>query len=250
MPAEDLSFSLEIYEGPLDLLLSLINKNKINIYDIPISLIFEQYMEYIYRMQKTDLEVAGEFIDMASRLMLIKSKMLLPRQVIDGKEVDPRTPLVDAILEFKRAKERAKELNTRYSAFSGRFIKESDEIGPDRTFVCDHEVDLLIKAFERITTRQREIALSKNEQSKKTLDTILNKRITPVSEKLFGVLRYLHRNGETRFEELLFRTRLRSDVVASFVAILQLIRSGRISIIKEFEDGDLTLDINRKAYTA
>ena len=84
MSNENLSFKLEVYEGPLDLLLALIAKNKLNIYDIPISLILEQYMEYISQMQELDLEIAGEFIDMASRLMLIKSKMLLPKQVVDG----------------------------------------------------------------------------------------------------------------------------------------------------------------------
>ena len=74
-----LNFTLEIYEGPLDLLLALIAKNKINIYDIPISLIFEQYMEYIEKLAELDMEVAGEFLEMASRLMLIKSRMLLPK---------------------------------------------------------------------------------------------------------------------------------------------------------------------------
>ena len=249
MASEDLSFTLDSFEGPLDLLLSLISKNKINIYDIPISLIFEQYMEYIVRMQKMDLEVAGEFIDMASRLMLIKSKMLLPKQVVDGKEVDPRTPLVDALLEYRRAKENAKVLSTRFSEFSGRYIKEPDEVGIDRTFVTDHEAALLTKAFERIALRRRETAAAEGNQSKKNLETILHKKITPVSEKLFFVLRYLLKQGETSFEELMLTCESRSDMIASFMAVLQLIRSGRISISRE-ENEDIYLMINRKAYTA
>ena len=249
MASEDLSFTLDSFEGPLDLLLSLISKNKINIYDIPISLIFEQYMEYIVRMQKMDLEVAGEFIDMASRLMLIKSKMLLPKQVVDGKEVDPRTPLVDALLEYRRAKENAKVLGTRFSEFSGRYTKEPDEVGIDRTFVIDHEAALLTKAFDRIAMRRKEMAMAEGTQSRKNLETILHKKITPVSEKLFFVLRYLLKQGETSFEELMLTSESRSDMIASFMAVLQLIRAGRISITRE-ENEDIYLMVNRKAYTA
>jgi len=250
MSNEDLSFTLEVYEGPLDLLLSLINRNKINIYDIPISVIFEQYMEYIYRMQEMDLEIAGEFIDMASRLMLIKTKMLLPRQVVDGKAEDPRERLVDELLEYNRAKENAKSLGARYASYSGRFIKEPDEIGEDRSFVSEHETDLLVKAFERILLRQKENELAKNEQSRKALNTILTKRTVPVSEKIFCVLRLLYRQGETVFEDIMRGCADRSELVATFVAILQLIRSGRISIINEYENGDVTLDVNRKVYSA
>lgn len=246
MQNENISYRLDAFEGPLDLLLSLIAKNKINIYDIPISLIFDQYMEYIVGMDEPDLEYAGEFIDMASKLMLIKSKMLLPRQVVDGREVDPREPLVDALLEYQRAKENAKKLNERFVKYSGRFVKEPDEVGIDRTFVCDHETELLIKAFERIAIRQKDIALSRNDVSRKTLDTILHKKVTPVSERLFYILRYLFRQGGTGFEKLVTLSRERSDIIASFAAILELIKSARIKIVKECEDGDIIIDICRK----
>lgn len=250
MQNDNLSFRLEVYEGPLDLLLALIAKNKLNIYDIPISLIFEQYMEYIAQMQELDMEVAGEFIDMASRLMLIKSKMLLPKQVVDGKEVDPRIPLVDALLEYQRAKENAVKLNTRYVTYSGRYVKEPDEVGIDRSFVSDHDAELLIEAFNRISIRQKEIKNSRNDQAKITLDTILHKKITPVSERLFFVLRYLNKHNEATFEELLLTGETRSDIIASFAAILQLIRAGRISIFKEEDNGEIFIKINRKVYSA
>lgn len=250
MPSDNLSFRLEVYEGPLDLLLSLISKNKVNIYDIPISLILEQYMDYIARMQDMNMDIAGEFIDMASRLMLIKSKMLLPRTVVDGKEVDPRAPLVDALLEYQKAKENAVKLGERFASYSGRFIKETDEVGIDRTFVSDHDVELLIEAFERIEIRQKENRLARNTQAKVTLDTILHKKITPVSERLFFVLRYLYRRESAEFEELLLSGSTRSDIIASFAAMLQLIRSGRISICREDEDGKIYIKINRKAHSA
>ena len=115
---EQLVFKIEIYEGPLDLLLSLIAKHKMDIKDIKISLIFEQYMAYVETMQRMDMEIAGEFITMASELMLIKSKMLLPKQ-----EKDPREELVRALMEYKTAKEAARWLSDREKDFAGRFEK-------------------------------------------------------------------------------------------------------------------------------
>ena len=93
-------FKLEVFDGPLDLLLHLISKNKVSIYDIPISLILEQYMEYIDDLKKMDLEVSSEFIEMAANLMYIKSKMLLPKP--EPEEEDPREELVRRLLEYKR----------------------------------------------------------------------------------------------------------------------------------------------------
>ena len=98
----ELTYKLELFEGPLDLLLSLIHKNKVNIEDIPIVLIFDQYMEYINEAQRLDLDLASEFILMASELMLIKSKLLLPRN--EEIEEDPRKQLADALIKYQQAK--------------------------------------------------------------------------------------------------------------------------------------------------
>ena len=104
--SESLNFKLEIFEGPLDLLLSLISKNKVDIYDIPISLILDQYLEYLEDMRRMDMDIAGEFITMASELMLIKSRMLLPKSPLE-EDIDPRERLAQALIEYKRAKEAA-----------------------------------------------------------------------------------------------------------------------------------------------
>lgn len=243
MDTEALNFHLEVYDGPLDLLLSLINKNKLNIYDIPISLIFTQYMEYIEQLQKMDMDIAGEFLEMASRLMLIKSRMLLPRS--SEKEEDPRKPLVDALVEYRKAKEAAVKLNGRYQQYFGRYIKESDEVGIDRSFTADHDSMLLIKAFERIFIRQQQYAESHTDLPKQTLATILTKKITPVPEKIFTVLRYLRRKGKTSFEKLILATNSdRSELITSFLALLQLIRSGRL--VAEEEEGEVYLSIQKK----
>ena len=234
MENEELSFHLEVFDGPLDLLLSLITKNKLNIYDIPISLIFTQYMEYIEAMRKMDMDVAGEFLEMASRLMLIKSRMLLPRAA-DGKEEDPRKPLVDALVEYRRAKEAAGLLSPRYSRYSGRFVKEPDEVGVDRTFTADHDATLLIRAFERIFVRQK--------QAEESHTDVPTKKIVPVPEKAFTILRYLRRKGETPFETLLLATNSdRSQLITSFLALLSLIRNGRL-LAREDENGEIYLAI-------
>ena len=113
---QELTYKLELFEGPLELLLSLVNKNKMDINDIQISVICDQYMEYIEEAQKMDLDVASEFIVMASELMLIKSRMLLPHE--EGTENDPRREIADALMLYQQAKLAAKELRPRYDEYS------------------------------------------------------------------------------------------------------------------------------------
>ena len=133
-----ITYRLEQFEGPLDLLLSLIQKNKVSITDIPIALICDQYMEYIEEAQALDMEIASEFILMASELMLIKSRMLLPKTEENGE--DPRMPLTDALLRFQQAKEAAGKLTPLYNFYSARMVKDTDEITVDKSFVKDYDV--------------------------------------------------------------------------------------------------------------
>lgn len=117
--AEGLSFRLEVFEGPLDLLLKLIAKNKVSIYNIPIALILTEYMEYLEQMRRLDMEIAGEFIIMASELMLIKSRMLLPKAKLDGSEDDPAPPLQQRLPNIKRQR-----MQRRFWRRSTRFTAE------------------------------------------------------------------------------------------------------------------------------
>ena len=135
---EAITYRLDQFEGPLDLLLTLIQKNKMNIEDIPISIICDQYLEYLREAQSMDMEVAGEFIVMASELMLIKSRMLLPR-VEDG-EADPRADLADALRRYQQAKEAAKKMAELFKVYSGRMVKDTDEISIDTSYVADQQV--------------------------------------------------------------------------------------------------------------
>ncbi len=233
---EELKFRLDAFEGPLDLLLSLITKQKIDIYDIPIALIFDQYMSYIDEARMLDMEVAGEFITMAAELMLIKSRMLLPK-VQSGDEEDPRAALAAAIVEYKRAKEAAGLLGSRYGEFAGRFVKETDEIDIDTTFVSPHDADLLVKAFERILRRKRISEESRNAPPEEAVGSMLKHRVTPVAERVVSLMRTLCRRGKMTLEDLLMTSKSRSDLIASFAAILELVKGQRL-IIEPYGEGE------------
>ena len=145
---ETVTYRLDQFEGPLDLLLTLIQKNKVNIEDIPISLICDQYLEYLHAAENMDMEIAGEFIVMASELMLIKSRMLLPRA--PEEEDDPRADLADALRRYQQAKQAAVKMAELYKIYSGRMAKDTDEVSVDPTYVADQEVTSLALAVRRI----------------------------------------------------------------------------------------------------
>lgn len=241
---EQLVFKIEVYEGPLDLLLSLIEKHKMDIKDIKIALIFEQYMEYVETAQKMDMELAGEFITMASELMLIKSKMLLPKQ-----EEDPREELVRVLMEYKSAKDAAKWLSEQERSFAGRFEKDTDEIKPDKGVLEMMDVHILSKALERILLRLAERHEEEQEKPIDKINPIIKRPIVPVSEKIVSVLRFMYRRGTAHFDELFESAHSRSEIVAIFYATLELLKAGRLSMLKAVGDitnSNIILEFNRK----
>lgn len=232
---EQLVFKTEVYEGPLDLLLALIAKHKMDIRDIKIALIFEQYMEYVDAMKRMDMEVAGEFITMASELMYIKSRMLLPKQ-----EEDPREELVRVLMEYKTAKEAAGWLSEQEKNFSGRFEKDTDEIRPDRGMLDNMDVVILTSALEKLLLRMGE-RRREEESAEQPIDKIapiIKRHIVPVSEKIVSVLRLMYRRRSVHFDELFETAESRSEIVAIFYATLELLKSGRVTLQKEV--GDVT----------
>ena len=227
----ELVFKTEVYEGPLDLLLALIAKNKMNIADIKIAVIFEQYMEYVENMEVEDMEVAGEFIRMASELMLIKSKMLLPKQ-----DEDPREELVRTLMEYKAAKEAAEKLSALEKEFIGRFEKDSDEIVIDKTKLDDMDISLLSEAMTRILMKisdKRELEKTKPIES---INPIIKKQIVPVSERIVHIMRVMIKKKRMNFEELFDDAKTRSGIIATFYAVLELLKSGRVEIDREASD--------------
>lgn len=234
----ELTYKIEVFEGPLDLLLSLIYKNKVDITNIPISLIFDQYMEYLDQMKEMDMEIAGEFIVMASELMLIKSRMLLPRNEEEPAE-DPRAKLASALIEYKHAKEIAEELESLSKVYGGRLPKDTEEIPADDSFIAEHNVQLLRRAMIRLLSEQ------KNAESEPSVSIkpIIKRKIVPVSAKILGVMRSLRRKGRQRFEDLFDSCRSRSELVATFLAILELLKVNRINVYESELDGSVDIEL-------
>ncbi len=231
---EQLVFKTEVFEGPLDLLLSLIAKHKMDIRDIQISIIFEQYMAYVEAMKRMDMEIAGEFITMAAELMYIKSRMLLPKQ-----EEDPREELVRVLMEYKAAKEAAKWLSDRAGDFSGRFEKDTDELKPDCNTPLEHmNVFILTKAFEKLLLRMGERTRAEAEMPEDNISPIIKRPIVPVSQKVLSVMRLMIRRRVVHFDELFEEAENRSEIVAIFYAVLELLKVGRLTLQKEI--GDIT----------
>lgn len=225
----DLTFKLDIFEGPLDLLLALIAKNKVNIYDIPIALILDQYLEYIHQMNLFNLEVASEFIVMAAQLMVIKSRLLLPR--IDEEEEDPRQELVDLLLEYQRAKKASEVLHELEFSYAGRFEKPPMPLpdDPDKTYKLTHDLSLLEAAYKRVYERNLEqMEIAQNAESLNTL--IRTTRHVSVNEKILHVMKRVEQKGRVVFSTLFEKAESRNEIVATFLAVLELIKAKRIMV--------------------
>ncbi len=223
---EQLTYRLDQFEGPLDLLLTLISKNKVSITDIPISLICDQYMEYIENAQKMDPDIASEFIVMASELMLIKSRMLLPHE--EGTENDPRREIADALMLYQQAKLVAKELRPRYDEYSGRYVKGTDEIPPEKGLPLNLDSSMLVKALESVLKRMKIAQAAKHPTE--LVNPLIKHKVVSVEEKIEQMCEMLQEQGEASLFFLLKGTESRSELVARFMGILELIKLRRVLI--------------------
>lgn len=221
---EAVTYRIDQFEGPLDLLLTLIQKNKVNIEDIPISLICDQYLEYIRAAQDMDMEIAGEFIVMASELMLIKSRMLLPR--VTEEEKDPRAELADALLRYQQAKQAAAKMAPLYTLYSGRMVKDTDEISIDKTYVADQQVTSLCAAVRRIIAANE----SRPKVEKQVFAPMIARPIVPVEVKIVGILHRMSKKEKTSMKDLLSDAVSLPDLIAIFLGILELIKVRKIRI--------------------
>ena len=223
---EQLTYRLDQFEGPLDLLLTLISKNKVSITDIPIALICDQYMEYIAEAERMDLEVASEFIVMASELMLIKSKMILPHE--EGTENDPRREIADALLLYQQAKLVAKELGPLYEQFSGRYTKGTDEVPPEKGLPLDLDTELLTKALAAVLRRMKIADTSRKPAD--LVNPLIKRKVVSVEEKISEICDILEEQEEASLFFLLKNADSRAELVARFMGILELIKLRRIII--------------------
>ena len=242
---EQIIYKMELFEGPLDLLLNLISKNKMSIEDIKISVICDQYMEYIKTMQALDIELSSEFIVMASQLMLIKSRTLLPRLNEDDEE-DPAEELARALQEYKRAKEASSMLGGLYTQYSGRFQKDTDEIMPDRSYVAEHNVNLLSSALLSIMSNFE----SNDEIASEKIKPLISTKTVSVGEKVYAVLRILViNNGHVNVIDCFENIRTKHEAVATFMALLEMLRAGRITLEEsQTNEGNGVINLENNVY--
>ena len=231
---QQLTYRLDQFEGPLDLLLTLISKNKVSITDIPIAIICDQYMEYIEEAERMDLDIASEFIVMASELMLIKSRMILPHE--EGTENDPRREIADALFLYQQAKLAAKELRPLYEEFSSRVTKGTDDIPPEKGLPLNLDTNQLLKALSAV---MRRIKIADTERKPHDLvNPLIKRHIVSVEEKIEEICDLLLEHEEASLFFLLKDADSRPELVARFMGILELIKVNRINIttVKFVED--------------
>lgn len=234
-----LSITLEKFEGPLDLLLHLIEKNKINIYDIPIVEITEQYMDYIRQMQEQDMEVMSEFLVMAATLLNIKSKMLLPKEEPEDEEetVDPRQELVERLLQYKMYKYASLELSDR-QLDAGRMLFKQETLPPEiaaykepvdtKELLGDLTLQKLHTIFEAVMKKQ----VDKIDPVRSKFGRIEKEEVS-MSRKMREIQEYALQNRRFSFRALLMEQHDKMDVVVTFLCILELMKIGRMHVIQE-----------------
>ncbi len=233
-----LSFKLPAFEGPLDLLMHLIQKNKINIYDIPIAKITQQYLLYLENMQEMDLEVSSEFLMMAASLLYIKSKMLLPKhQDEEDEEEDPRQELVNKLLEYKKYKQMSKVLLQRHDHYQHVFFKEPQTLDfpDDPPQIIALSVEDLIKAFNSVLIRRSRLA----PPHKASFDEIVRYKRVSVEQKRVEIMLLLKRKREITLMEVFVDTYDRPEIVAKFLAVLDLIKADVIYAFQSESDGEI-----------
>ncbi|HAS82002.1 MAG TPA: chromosome segregation protein ScpA [Verrucomicrobia bacterium] len=236
---DEYKVDLEVFEGPLDLLLYLIRKEEVDIYDIPIERITTQYMEYLSVMRMLDLNIAGEFIVMAATLMMIKSRMLLPieerPEAEDEEEEDPRWDLVRQLVEYKKFKDIASQLQERefyqenVFEFGGHCaieLEPDDGLGLQDVSLFD-----LIAAFNDVLKK------APTEQ----IGEIAADRFT-VADKIDHVLKTVRGGGQIRFSRLFGHMASRNEIICTFLALLELLRLRQISAVQDARFGDIVIN--------
>ncbi|MGI6265175.1 MAG: segregation and condensation protein A [Acutalibacteraceae bacterium] len=232
---EAISYKLPAFEGPLDLLLFLVQKNKLNIYDIPIAELLQQYMDAIRQMQETDLDVATEFLEMAARLVQIKSAMLLPRHE-EAEQL--KRELTGELIEYRLCQLMAGKMALQYIG-GDLFLHPTEDIEPDWTYRRVHPPEVMADAYLAAAGRgQRRLP-----PPVQAFSGIVSRKIVSVSSKIMFVLRKLRRNNKRRVEyDTLYQTaQSRSELVATFLALLELIKARRIRVDGEGDDQTVTM---------
>lgn len=230
---ETLSYKLDVFEGPLDLLLNLIAKNKLNIYDIPIAELLEQYMAQIHEMQAADMDVASEFLEMAARLVHIKSVSLLPKK---EEEAALKQELTGQLLEYQQCKEAAMRLRERF--LLDGIVRAQADIPADLTYKRHHKPQELLSAYLSMLGKKKPPEPQKPED---TISKLITRRVVSVASQIVFVLRSLWKKRHVSLKELFRGKNDPSERVAAFLAVLELVKDKRLRVDGDGEDCEIKL---------
>lgn len=220
---EELSFKLEIYEGPLDLMLDLIRKHKLNIRDIEISVLLEQFLLYMEKMQEADIELAGEFVEMAAHLIFIKTAALLPKHEVE----ELKKELSGRLIEYAMCKAAAERLR-RHFVGDNVFVREPLDLPVDNTYRNHHDIYELLDSYSAVSGRGEKL----KKEARQALQPIVTQTYVTVFTKVLYVLKKI-RHGETVEIKSLYKGQTRSEQVATFLALLELSKHSRVTFSED-----------------
>ncbi len=243
----ELEVRLQAFEGPLDLLLHLIEKNKVDIYDIPIVEITEQYLDYVSKMPKDDLDLASEFLVMAATLIDIKSRMLLPKEIDEnGEEIDPRAELVEKLIEYKMYKYAAVELRD-MQVYAGKSMYKQPTVPEEvskyeppvnlDSLLADVDLNKLNDIFQMVLKRQ----VDKIDPVRSKFGKIEMEEVS-LPDKITYVSTTVKKRKKCKFKQLLEEAHSKVEVIVSFLAILELIKVGEIEVRQDETFGEIYID--------
>lgn len=241
---ESLSYKLDVFEGPMDLLLHLISKHKIDINDIPILLLVEQYLDYVRQMQEENMDIASEFLEMAARLVYIKTVSLLPVHEEEAETL--KDELRGELLEYQDCKIMAKKLSDQANGFD-YLSRKPEKFAPDMTYKRLHEPFELLKAYIAAVGRGKRNLPPPIE----AFSGIVAHKIVPIGERVTFIMHKLFKQKKQRFISFFDKAESRSEMVATFLAILSLTKDKKISLnvidddmeVEMLDDSDLDINV-------
>jgi len=241
--SENNSYKIKIenFEGPLDLLCHLVEKNKMNIYDISINDITDQYIEYINSMTAMNLEVTGDFLIMASKLLYIKSKILLPKEEEEEPEEDSKEELIAKLVEYKRIKELTELMKENNQKFSLFYYKEPEKITFEKVkpkLETNYSSDLIPNVFMKLAKANME----KINYNARDVHRLIESEKVTVKSKIRDILKGILKKGEVIFNRTFnIKEKSKIEVITAFMAMLELNRACKVKILQDYNFGDIKL---------
>ncbi len=230
---QQINYKLEVFEGPMDLLLHLIAKHKLNINDIPIVELVNQYLDYVRQMEDADFEIAGDFLEMAARLIYIKTVSLLPRHE-EAEQL--KKELTGELIEYRDCKLMAEKLSKRTEGFN-RFVREPQEGYVNYDYERFHEGGELLNAYISAAGRgQRKLPPPVD-----SFRQIVARKFVNVAAKISSVMGKLKKGGKVRFLKLFSDAKSKSDIVATFLAVLELAKTKQIMLEGSIDNPDVSI---------